>query len=449
MIFSARVAPLFVSLLLVTACGSDETPSAGGGSGGTNAAGGTAGVTDPKAAADAVAAAQAAGLPGDLLLPNQIPELKSGSRLRLKYWVLDDGTRVATGVYDSQYQGQCNFSLTAKATWRCGPTGGLDEVEFFSNSSSVRVFADATCSDQVYRKQTDERVPYAPFVIEVVGNSNEQEAYIRRNECLLEVEPDPLRRFFTVIPVATTGLTLFSTNTPTRACEPERFSVSPSAQYFRIGPLAATTFVKGAKVQEDGKAWPVLQGEDGSQIWSSADVCAPTVPGVSTTPVSRANYVGAGRIKASSRTWDPYEIYTFYDSTRKEPCALEAVAEAPGQFRCLPESPALCSAAKNPGQVSATRTYVYKDAACSQLLVQISALEGLKDTTTICRIAPPSVAEGFYQIGTRVTFNGDVTYRKEADGSCQAIPEGVRSTYVEIKEQLPWTEFATVSQLQE
>lgn len=121
---------LVVLFAVITGCGSPtEEPPGGGGGGGGMASGGGGGSGEGDGGRDGGIAARTDQL------------YTSGSRIKVKYFVGDDGSRQQGGLFDSQLNIACSYQTSGDGLPRCLP---LREVVPASQ------FADSQCSREVF-----------------------------------------------------------------------------------------------------------------------------------------------------------------------------------------------------------------------------------------------------------------------------------------------------------
>jgi hypothetical protein len=109
-----------------------------GASGQAEAAGGSGG-TEPRDA----------GLMDAMIdpVPDAAAQEMSGSRLKARYYVGDDGSKQFVGWYDSQRKENCGFMMAGDGVLRCLPTMFAAAGSYFSDSACTSpLFATATAS---------------------------------------------------------------------------------------------------------------------------------------------------------------------------------------------------------------------------------------------------------------------------------------------------------------
>ena len=132
----------FVVYVAMAACsaGGPGAPSGNGGATGLGGAGGSASVAGGYDAGDILDA-----------LTDPVPDASadpvSGSRLKAKYRIADDGSKeyLAGSWYDSQRQEDCSFQLSADGATRCLPT----------STPFPPYYADAACSQPLFQSKQD------------------------------------------------------------------------------------------------------------------------------------------------------------------------------------------------------------------------------------------------------------------------------------------------------
>ncbi len=71
---------------------------------------------------------------------------ESGSRIKAKWLVGDDGSRQHQGWYDSQREEDCNWASATDGSQRCLPIGGV--------ASSISTFTNSTCTVRIFQNTT-------------------------------------------------------------------------------------------------------------------------------------------------------------------------------------------------------------------------------------------------------------------------------------------------------
>ncbi|HEY3498619.1 MAG TPA: hypothetical protein VGK73_28205 [Polyangiaceae bacterium] len=100
--------------------GNSGEPGAAGDQGGSSASGGEGGSAE----------AGAAGAAPD---PVELPPLVSGTRLRAKVYVGDDGSRHAIGLYDTELELDCEFANLGADGYRCVPLPAVPYTDIFAD----------------------------------------------------------------------------------------------------------------------------------------------------------------------------------------------------------------------------------------------------------------------------------------------------------------------------
>lgn len=77
-------------------------------------------------------------------ITNPVPDAKadvnqSGTRLKAKYYAGSDGSKVFIGMYDSQRNEDCSFTLAGDGVLRCLPTTGTASVSAYYSDSACSV----------------------------------------------------------------------------------------------------------------------------------------------------------------------------------------------------------------------------------------------------------------------------------------------------------------------
>lgn len=86
---------------------------------------------------------------------------QSGSRIKVKFYAGDDGSKAFLGLYDSQRQEDCTFSLASDGTTRCLP-GGLTTGSYFADSACTTKLAlsfTTSCTTPKYATVTSVSCP--------------------------------------------------------------------------------------------------------------------------------------------------------------------------------------------------------------------------------------------------------------------------------------------------
>src|SRR5688572_6213959 len=135
----------FTVYALMAACsaggkgGGDQTASSGGaatqGSGGVNTnsggADGIAGLSDPSAGKPS----GMGGIIGEMMDPVPDAQAESGTRLKARYYVGEDGSRqLIPGWFDTQRNEVCYFGIASDGNLRCTPGGGPNFLGYFSDA---------------------------------------------------------------------------------------------------------------------------------------------------------------------------------------------------------------------------------------------------------------------------------------------------------------------------
>lgn len=140
--------PLFIiSILAFVACGSPLDPSpptaggsapnaggssgSGGGTGGSTTAGGTAGGQST--------------LDGGLITSRRDQLYTSGSRIKVKVVVGEDGSKFQLGLFDTQLQTLCSYAVAGDGVMRCIPAGAGFASYFSDPQCMQRVVSVIPC----------------------------------------------------------------------------------------------------------------------------------------------------------------------------------------------------------------------------------------------------------------------------------------------------------------
>ena len=111
----------------------------------------------------------------DLPVASNREEIKSGTRLRLKYIAGEDGSQLSVGLYDTKLGFDCEFVNAEDGKSRCLPkrAASLRAAEMTSYAIGTRyVFKDSTCSDRIaFSNSCDQAVRYVNFADTCGGNT--------------------------------------------------------------------------------------------------------------------------------------------------------------------------------------------------------------------------------------------------------------------------------------
>jgi hypothetical protein len=82
---------------------------------------------------------------------------QSGTRLKVKYYAGDDGSKAFAGFYDSQRKEDCSFRTAADGVSRCMPTTNAVFSGYYADMTCTQpvVVVPAGCSTPTYVLQTD------------------------------------------------------------------------------------------------------------------------------------------------------------------------------------------------------------------------------------------------------------------------------------------------------
>lgn len=150
--------------MTATACGTMPDPDgSGGGGGGTSPSrptgggfgatgGGTGGMATGGGSSSAGGAGGGSAAGGSASRREEL--YTSGSRLRVRSYVGDDGSRQQVGLYDTQLQTLCAFTRAADGELRCLPLGGF-----------TAYFGDAQCLQRVLSVPPSNCATTARFVM--------------------------------------------------------------------------------------------------------------------------------------------------------------------------------------------------------------------------------------------------------------------------------------------
>ncbi len=124
-------------------------PSGSGGTGGVGGTGGTAG------SSSSTGDGGSAGSGGSGGSAQQGGLYESGSRLRARHLVADDGTKQFVGWFDSQRSERCTFVVAADGKQRCLPIGAATLASFFKDASCSATMKFAIATSACSQGSTD------------------------------------------------------------------------------------------------------------------------------------------------------------------------------------------------------------------------------------------------------------------------------------------------------